>query len=238
MEIGDQNIIPNVDLATFYSSDADPSHIVIIVYGGDEHLHRTFLVTCRAVDIVLDRLKQRLQIDTFHIRAVTGSACSAGAEKHRAVELFVGGPEIHEKLKDLIDDFCDTSIGAIHLIDHDDEHQAELQRSGENESRLRHGTFCRVHKEENTVCHLQNAFHLAAEIGVSGRVDDVDLDVFIHTGAVFGEDRNASLALQITAVHDAVLDDLVLTERTALAEHLVDQRRLAVVNVSDDRDVS
>jgi hypothetical protein len=55
---------------------------------------------------------------------------------------------------------------------------------------------------------------------------------------VLGEDRDALLALQITGVHGAFLDVLVLAERTALPEHLVDKGGLAVVDVGDDGDVT
>ena len=55
---------------------------------------------------------------------------------------------------------------------------------------------------------------------------------------VFFEDRDAALALQWIGVHHALHDDLVLAERACLAEHLVNQRRLAVIDVGDDSDVS
>jgi hypothetical protein len=47
-----------------------------------------------------------------------------------------------------------------------------------------------------------------------------------------------ALPLQRVGVHHALLDHLVLAERARLAEHLVDERRLAVVDVGDDGDVS
>jgi hypothetical protein len=86
---------------------------------------------------------------------------------------------------------------------------------------------------------------LATEVGVARRVDDVDrhrLAVGGGTGVVdrgvLGEDRDPLLALQVAGVHRALLDVLVLAEGTALPEHLVDERGLAVVDVGDDRDVA
>ena len=53
-----------------------------------------------------------------------------------------------------------------------------------------------------------------------------------------GEDRDAALAFELVGVHDAVGDGFVVTKNAALLQKSVDQRRLAVVNVRDDRDVS
>ena len=57
-------------------------------------------------------------------------------------------------------------------------------------------------------------------------------------GRVLGEDRDALLALEVDRVEDALADVLVLAERAGLPEHRVDERRLAVVDVRDDRDVA
>jgi hypothetical protein len=73
---------------------------------------------------------------------------------------------------------------------------------------------------------------------VARRVDDVELDVAVADRRVLGEDRDALLALEIHRVHDALIDVLVGAERSRLPEHGVDERRLAVVDVGDDRDVA
>ena len=57
-------------------------------------------------------------------------------------------------------------------------------------------------------------------------------------GRVLGEDRDAPLALERVGVHHALGDDLVFAERAGLAEHLVDEGRLAVIDVRDDGDVA
>ena len=69
-------------------------------------------------------------------------------------------------------------------------------------------------------------------------IDDIDLDSFIRNSCVLAEDCDSSLTLDIAGVHDTLLNLLVRTERTALAEHRIDQRRLAVIDVSNDRYVS
>ena len=90
---------------------------------------------------------------------------------------------------------------------------------------------------------FMHALHLAAEIGVAGRVDDVDLDLLLDRiadgdGRVLGQDGDAALALQVVGVHDALGHLLVVAEDVRLSEQAVDQRGLAVVDVGDDGDIA
>ena len=55
---------------------------------------------------------------------------------------------------------------------------------------------------------------------------------------VLGEDRDAALALLVVGVEDAVAHELAGPELAGLAEHGVDQRGLAVVDVGDDRHIA
>ncbi len=95
-----------------------------------------------------------------------------------------------------------------------------------------------VDEQEDAVDHRQAALDLAAEVGVPGRVDDVDLRVAELDRGVLGEDRDPLLALEIHRVHHALVHVLVLAERASLPEHRVDEGRLAVVDVRDDRHVA
>ena len=122
----------------------------------------------------------------------------------------------------------------VDLVDHHDHAVIQRQRALQHEAGLGHGPLCGIHQQDDTVYHLEDPLHLTAEVGVSGGVHHVDLGVLVMHGRVFGQNGNASLALQITGVHHAVLYCLILAVDTALAEHLVHQRGLAVVNVGDN----
>ena len=107
-----------------------------------------------------------------------------------------------------------------------------------DEARLRHRAFDRVDEQQHAVDHAEHALDLAAEVGVAGRVDDVDVMPVVVDRAVLGEDRDAALALEVVAVHHPLGDVLVLGKRAGLDQELVDQRGLAVVDVGDDGDVA
>ena len=114
---------------------------------------------------------------------------------------------------------------------------AQLQGLLEHKAGLGHGALGGVHQQQHAVHHLQNALHLAGEVGVTGGVHNVDLVILIVYGGVLGENGDSPLPLQVAGVHDPVHHRLVLAIHAALLEHLVHQGRLAVIDVGDDGDI-
>jgi hypothetical protein len=55
---------------------------------------------------------------------------------------------------------------------------------------------------------------------------------------VLRENRDAALTLERVGIHHAFLDDLIISKRACLTEHLVDQGRFAVIDVRDDSNVT
>ena len=53
-----------------------------------------------------------------------------------------------------------------------------------------------------------------------------------------GEDRDPALFFEVVRIHRALFDALVVAEGAGLAEKLVDERGLAVIDVGDDRHVA
>ena len=156
----------------------------------------------------------------------------------RELDLVVGRVEIEEELVDLVDDLGDPRVGPVDLVDDQDHRQPRLERLAQDEAGLRHRALGGVDQQQDPVDHRQRALDLAAEVGVARRVDDVELDVAVADRGVLGEDRDPLLALEVHRVHDALGDVGALAEGAGLPEHRVDERRLAVIDVGDDRDVS
>ena len=113
-----------------------------------------------------------------------------------------------------------------------------LERLAQHEPRLRERALARVDEQQHTVDHRERALDLAAEVGVTGRVDDVEDHVAVANRRVLGEDRDALLALEVVRVHHPLVDVLVGAERAGLPQQGVDQRGLAVVDVGDDRNIA
>ena len=165
-------------------------------------------------------------------------ALPAGGVQHREVELIVVRAECGEQVEHLGMDLVGPRVLAIDLVDHHDRAQAARERLADHELGLRQHAFGGVDQDDRAIDHVQDALDLAAEIGVARRVDDVDARVFPDHAGALGEDGDAALTLEVVAVQRALGDLLVLAERAGLTEQLIDQRRLAVIDVRDDRDIA
>ena len=127
-----------------------------------------------------------------------------------------------------------------------------LERLAQHEARLREGSLGCVDHEDDAVDHGQAALDLATEVGVAGRVDDVDRHTVreaeglsrgtpvVH-GCVLGQDGDALLPLKVSGIHDALtllFDGVTFGEGAGLPEHRVNQRGLPMIDVCDDGDIS
>ena len=192
----------------------------------------------RRRNVTHDQVEKRVEVLTRPIKLRIGPARPARGVKVREVELVVIGAEVGEEVKNLVQRPVGFGIGLVDLVQYDDGAQAQRQRLGGHEFRLRHRPFGGIDQKDDTIDHVQDPLHLAAEIRVSGRVDDVDPCGPVFHARAFGQDGDAALTLDIVRIHRPFGRGLVFPERAGLLEKLVDKRRLAVVNVRDDRDIA
>ena len=218
--------------------EREPADVRARVEIRDQGLQRMLGVVARRRDRVEQRGEQRAEIGCELVRGESGATRARVRVHDRELDLRAVRVEIEEQLVHLVDDLGRPRVAAIDLVDHEHDGQLPLQRLTQDEPRLRQRPLGRVDEQQHAVHHRQRTLHLAAEVGVARRVDDVDPRVAERHRRVLGEDRDALLALEIHRVHHALRDVLVLAERAGLPEHRVDQRRLPVVDVRDDRDVA
>ena len=223
---------------------------------GDVGLQRRALGVRRGRDRLEDRLEQRLEVGAVGQRRRSpgpsrrGDAGAARGVDDREVEgvLAVALVEqVHEELVGLVDDLGDAGVAAVGLVDDQDHRHVGVERLAQHEAGLGQRALGGVDEQHDAVDHRQAALDLATEVGVAGGVDDVDdhrLPAAGGTGVVhrgvLREDRDALLALEVAGVHDPLGDALGLVrgEGAGLAQHRVDERGLAVVDVGNDGDVA
>ncbi len=152
--------------------------------------------------------------------------------------MLVVRAQFDEEVEDFVHDFGRASVAPVDLVDDDDRAQVQFERFAQHEARLRHDAFRGVDEQQDALHHLKHALDLTAEVGVAGGVDDVELEVPVNDGGVFGEDRDPALALERVRVHDPRREGLTLAEDATLPEHGIDERRFAVIDVGDDREIS
>ena len=194
--------------------------------------------TCGARNFVDDGVEQRHHVHVavlgFHARV----AVHGRGVHHGEVKLLVGCAQFNHQVEHLVNGAFGVGVGAVNLVHHHHDAQAALKSVGQYEARLGLRALVGVDNQQRAVGHVEHALHLAAEVGVARRVDDVDLDALVVDGDVLGKNGDAALALLIVGVKNALLNFLVLAEHVGRPQQAVDQRGLAMVNVSDDSDVA
>ena len=222
------------DEAVVHLAHTDTSYIFIVVDRADEQLEIAVRVARRCRDILDDRIKERRHIHVVIVQTAARPSAPRACVDKRALKLAVAGIEIHQQLQHLVLDLRAACLRSVTLVDAAYDVQIQLQRLLQDELGLGHDTLRRIDDQYDAVDHLEHTLHLAAEIGMSGRVDDVDLRALVVDGGVFREYGDTPLTLYIIGVHDTIHDLLMLVECAALAQQLIHQRGLAVIDMGYD----
>ncbi len=143
-------------------------------------------------------------------------ALLGGTVEHREIELLGRRFERDEQIEDLFEHFEVALVGRSILLMATIGRRPCGQRLAEHELGLRHRAFGGVDEDHHAIDHREDALHLAAEIGVAGRVDDIDARVLPDQRGHLGQNGDAALALEIVGIHGALFDALVVAERAGL----------------------
>jgi len=154
------------------------------------------------------------------------------------IRSFVVRSQFDKEIKDLVEHFVSTGVRAINLIDHDKRLEPHFKGFGEHKSRLRHRAFGGIDQNQTTIGHAEYTFDFATKIGVSRRIDNVDLHPFVRQGDVFSENGNAPLSFQVVGIENALGCQLAGAKLAALGKQAIDQRRVSMVDVGNDDDVA
>ena len=232
------DLLAGLERAVEDARDGEAAEVVGVVEVGDEDLEVAVGGAGRGGDGLEDELEERLEVGAGDGEVHGGGAGLAVGVDDGELEDGLVGVEVDEEVVDLVEDFLRTGVGAVDLVDDDDGRELGFERLREHVAGLRQRAFGGVDEQDDAVDHLERALDFAAEVGVAGRVDDVDLGVVVVDRGVLGEDGDAALFFEVVGVHDALGDGFVGAEGAGLAEHGVDERGLAVVDVGDDGDVA
>ena len=125
----------------------------------------------------------------------------------------------------------------VDLVERGDDLEVVLERQVAVGQRLRLDPLGGVDHEHDALAGGERPADLVAEVDVAGRVDQVE-DVALPVDAdVLGLDRDAPLALEIHRV-EVLRAHVAGVDGAGDLEDPVGQRRLAVVDVGDDREVA
>ena len=226
----------------FDAAREDAAEIIVGFQRRNQHLERKLIAgECDRLGlghVFDDELEQRIEILVLVLKFFHRPAIAARCIEIMKVELIVVCFQSQEQVEDRLQRFLRLRVMAVDLVDDDDGLETELQRLGKHEFGLRHDGLGRIDEQNYTVNHRKNALHLAAEVGMAGGVDNINMRAVPFDRRALGQNRNSTLALQVIGVHGALFHGLVLANRTRLLKELVDERRLAMVDMGDDRDIA
>jgi len=223
-----------------YASDGEAAQVVGSVEVGDNRLERGLGIASRWWDGFDDGVENRTEVGVGIRNAdACGRPTHAGDGGHdRKLDVVVAGIEVEEQLVHLVDHLGGAGIAPVHLVHHHDGGQVACQRLGEHVAGLWHWSFGRIDQQDDPVDERQGALDLTTEVGVTGGVDQVDPNPFPLDRGRLRQDRDPSLSLLVVGVHHSVHKFLVVGEHPRGAQHGIDQRGLAMVDMRDKRDVA
>ena len=114
------------------------------------------------------------------------------------------------------------------------------QRLAGHKLGLRHRAFGCIDQQDNAINHRQDALNFATEIGMAGRIDDIDARFasFPFDLSAFRQNRDPAFFFEVVRIHRALFNALVVAESARLAEKLVNKGGFAMIDVRDDGDIT
>src|SRR4029077_252969 len=242
IELDDADLIAAAQGALEDASDGDSAEVIAVIEIGDLNLQSFVRIARGRRNGVQNGLEEKSEvagvITTGFCPLAMGDAGLGIGVDDREIELVFGGVEVDKEVVDFVEDRGGAGVGTVDLIQDDDRRELGLQGLLQHVARLRERTFAGVYQEEHAIDHAQGALDFASEIAVAGRIDNVDPGVLIEERGVLGQDGDAALAFEVVGIHHPVDEFLVDAEDAALAEHGVDERGFAVVDVSNYGDIA
>ena len=187
-----------------------------------------------------DHLEKGRHVAFAHVGIVRGVTVFGAGVHVREIQLLLGSVQREEKFEHLIMHPIRPGVVAVDFVDHHNRPSPALQRLAQHKPRLRLRTVLGVHQQQHTINHAQRPLHLAAEIRVARRIDDVDVMIAKLERRVLSLDGDALLALEIHGIHNAFLlgDRLIGAEGARLLQQTIHQRGFPVIHVRNNGNVS
>ncbi len=131
-----------------------------------------------------DGVEQGAHISRADIGIERGIAVPCRGVGNGKVELILLCAEVDKQVNNLVNDLCGAGVGSVNLVYDDKNLLLECESLLEHEARLWHTALERIDEQKHAVNHHEYALDLAAEIGVTGSVNDIDFHAVIVDGGV------------------------------------------------------
>jgi len=221
-------------------AEGDPAYVIAVIQIRRQELEALSLLRARRRNVFDNHLEQGAHIPARLGRILHGETLLGAGEDKGEIQLLIGRAQGNEELEDLVQRAVGIGVFAVDLVDGHNRLGSGLQRLAQHKPRLGLRSLRRVHHQERPVHHVHDPLDLASEIGVAGRVHQIDPAISVTEGGVLGLDGDAFFPFQVHIVHNPVLpgESLVGAEKARLLEQAIHERRLPVVHVRNDGNVA
>src|SRR5438128_444041 len=225
-------------LARHHPADREAAHVVVVAEVVRLEAGRGLRLVGWAGEGGDDRLEEGREIGPGDGQIAYRRARACVGVDDGEVELPLARTEVDEEPVELVEHRRRPRIRPVDLVEAYDRWQPELEGFGQDEAGLGQRPLRGVDQQQHPIHHGERPFDLATEVGVARGIDDVDVDSVPDDGRVLRGDGDAGLPPEREGVEDPVGNLLADAEDPRLAQHAVDQRRLPMVDVGDDRNVA
>ena len=220
-----QNAVADLQASLFHADQGDHSKVIVEPAIDDECLQRGVAITLGRRDVGDEILEGILNA---HARLRTDQTSLGRVDS--------------DDLFDLGADPFRIRLGKVHLVEDRQHFKALLDGRVAVRHRLGLYALPGIDHQKRTLAGRQGARHLVGKIDVTGGVDEVQEVGFTVTRVILkrdalGLDGDTALALDVHGIEHLVLH-LAITQAPAVLDKAIGQRRLAVVDVGDDRKVA
>ena len=221
----DADLLPGLERAVHDPHQRHDADVAVVPGVDDQRLQRAVGVALRRRDAADELLEQ-----FGHVLA------GLGADADGVLGLDA------DDLLDLLDDLRRVGRRQVDLVQDRDDFEPLLERRVAIGDALRLDALRGVHDQQRALAGGQRTRDFVREIDVPGRVDHVELvglpvARLVAQRDALGLDGDAALALEVHRVEHLRLH-LAVLQAAAQLDEPVGQRRLAVVDVRDDREVA
>src|SRR5207237_449521 len=225
------NGVTDCDATADDAPKRNSSKVIAVIQIRDEHLKEWLARDFWRRHMLHNRLKERRHVFVVFVQFAYGKTVLRAGVNNREIKLLIRRFQFDEKIENLVQDFVRARVFSVDLVDDNNRLQFVLQRLAQDKTRLRLWSIVRIDNKQHAVHHFHDPLNFAAEIGVTGRIDDVDPIAVPLESCVLRANRDPFLTLEIHRIHHALFNLLIGAKRARLAQQLIDQRCLAVIDV-------
>ena len=217
-------------LSAVNATYGDTPYIRRVIERCDKHLGRAFQIG-RLGDILYDGIEQGLDVIGRLAPVGTHPSLFGRTVYSGEIELLFRCVETKHKVEHHVLHLIGATVGLVNFVNDNHRLQTHFYRFLQHKTGLRHGALESVDEQQTAVGHIEHPLYLTAEIGVSRRIYNIYLIIFIPDRDVLRKNRDASLTLQVIIIEYQLAGFLVLAKKMTGHQHFIDQCRFSMIDM-------